>query len=44
MKHMIKTLAEAAKEQPLEFFGGVATVTAIFVTLYLGLWLAAAIA
>lgn len=44
MKKMIKTLAEAAQEQPLEFIGGVVTVASIFGLLYLGLWFAAAIA
>jgi hypothetical protein len=44
MKKMINTLAEAAKEQPLEFIGGIATVAAIFGLLYFGLWIAAALA
>lgn len=44
MKEMIKTLAQAARQQPLEFLGGVATVAAIFAFLYVGLWFAAALA
>jgi hypothetical protein len=44
MKKMFNALAEAAKEQPLEFIGAVATVASIFAFLYLGLWVAAALA
>ena len=44
MKEMIKTLAQAAKEQPKEFLTGAATLAAIFGALYVGLWFAAALA
>ena len=40
---MIKSLVQAAKEQPKEFLTGTATLLAIFGALYVGLWLAAAL-
>ena len=36
MKHMIRTLNEARKQDPKEFWGSIAVVVAIFGMLYCG--------
>ena len=43
MKEMIKTLVEAAKEDPKEFITGVIAITGVFVGLWASLWFVAII-
>ena len=38
MKQMIRTLNEARKEDPKEFWGSIVVVIAIFGMMYVGLW------
>lgn len=38
MKQMIRTLNEARKEDPKEFWGSIAAVVTIFGMMYGGLW------
>jgi hypothetical protein len=41
MKKMIRTLNEARKEDPKEFWGSIAVVVTIFGMMYSGLWVIA---
>jgi hypothetical protein len=38
MKQMIRTLNEARKEDPKEFWGGIVAMITIFGMMYIGLW------
>lgn len=38
MKQMIRTLNEARKEDPKEFWGGIVVMISIFGMMYVGLW------
>jgi hypothetical protein len=41
MKEMLRTLNEARREDPKEFWGGIVAMIAIFGSLYVGLWVIA---